>query len=117
MIEHRRYDEVLALADPLRTFRQEVQMARQRSILWEEDPQARAERGTRAFAVARGAALVEALAASKRGQEARTLIDKILRFDDRPQTRDLLKHHAQRAGNEELITYVQSRPTKGANNP
>ena len=110
LVEHRRYDELLAFVDPLQTFSQEKRMALMRKALWDDSPEARYERGNRAFAIARGAALVEALAGLGRIDEARTLIDKILKFDGRPEARTLLEQHLRRAECTELVRYLQPKP-------
>lgn len=112
LVEHKRYDEVLAILDPMRTFEEEARFARLRGAPQGEGPEARRERGTRAFAVARGAELVEALAGSSRMDEARDLADRIIELEDTPETRALLKRHAQNAGSRQLIKYIESRPTK-----
>ncbi|MCK4342386.1 MAG: hypothetical protein KAY37_11765 [Phycisphaerae bacterium] len=109
LIRHKRYDEVLGMVEPLQVFRQEVLMARQRGRLRNEGPEARYERGTRAFAVGRGAALVEALAGVGRTDEAHRLSDKIIRFDDRPETYRLLRQHARRAESRELTHYLETK--------
>jgi tetratricopeptide (TPR) repeat protein len=100
LIEQQRYAEILAMLDPLRAFSQEVRLARIRGGSNERGPEAARQRGTRAFAVTRGAALVEALAGAGRTQEARTLIKAILNYDDTPETQALLKRHADRVNLE-----------------
>ncbi|MBU0638629.1 MAG: hypothetical protein KKB50_07180 [Planctomycetes bacterium] len=110
LIEQRRYDEVLALVDPRQVFMQDARLARARADLFSEGENASRERGTRAFAVARGAGFLEALAACGRVEEARALVDQILAFQDAPQTRTLLQHHARRAGSHELVEYIVSMP-------
>jgi hypothetical protein len=100
LVECRRYGDVLAVLDPLRVFSQEAHLARIRGGSNERGPEAAQQRGTRAFAVARGAALVEALAGAGRVKEAHALIKAILRYDDTPETRALLKQHAGRANLE-----------------
>ena len=107
LIQHQRYDEVLALVDPLQTFAQEAHLAKLSRVRGGEQPEARQERGTRAFAIARGATLVEALAGVERSDEARALIDRILAYDNTPPTRELLKHHAEQAASPELVKYIE----------
>jgi hypothetical protein len=72
----------------------------------DEPPEACLERGTRAFAIRRGAALVEALAALGRTEEAKELMERVVRFDDSPHTLSLLKNHVRRAGHEELADQI-----------
>lgn len=110
-----RYDEVLAVLDPARTFRQEVHMARRLGAQSGDDPAERPERGTRAFAIARGAALMEALAATGRVAEARALADEILKFDHTSKTHALLKRHAERAQSQPLIENLMSRTPQASN--
>jgi len=111
LIAKRRYGEVLALVEPARAFRDEVMLARRSRSRGEEPPDARPERGTRAFAVARGAAFVEALGASGKTAEARKLIDATLKFDHTPATHALLQQHTRRTANATLISYIESRTT------
>lgn len=119
LVEHKRYDEVLAVLDPQRAFLQEARLARIQGGEAERSPQAAQQRGTRAFAVARGAALVEALAGTGRAAEARTLIDAILKYEDSPQTRALLKEHVGRVANQQLLDYLGSGSAEadGAGSP
>jgi len=122
LIAHRRYAEVLKLVDPETAFQQEAIMARRQRALWDESPDARSQRGQWAFAVARGAMLVEALAATGRVAEAKTLADAILRFSQRQYARDVLLHHARRAGVPELTAHIEARfreygPTESPTHP
>jgi hypothetical protein len=104
-----RYDRDLAIRDPKRAFMREVSLSRMRRGSKDEGPEACRERGTRAFTIARGAALVEALAGLGRLEEARALVDRILRFDESLQTVAVLADRAQRAGSAELVHYIQSK--------
>lgn len=110
LVAARRYDDVLSYVRPRAAFRGEAQLARGRSLLWATAPGETTARGTRAFAVARGAALVESLAGTNRDAEARTLVDDILRFDDRAATRELLRSHARRANAPQLADYIARLP-------
>lgn len=112
LVAHQRYVDVLAVLDPLRAFSQEARLARIQGGSNERGPVAAEQRGTRAFAVTRGAALLEALAGTGRAQEARSLVNAILKYDDTPETRASLKEHARRAQNQELVSYIESRPTQ-----
>jgi len=101
LVELRRYDEVLRLIfQPKREFVREAVRA--------------ATRGTRKQTVARGAVFVEALAGANRVEDARELIEAVLRFDDTAETRALLTHHARRAESPELTSFIESRPGPGA---
>lgn len=111
LIERRRYGDVLAALEPLRAFSQEARLTRILGGSDERGPDASQRRGTRAFAVARGAKLLEALAGTGRAEEARSLVNAILRYDDTSETRALLKEHARRVQNQEVVSYVESRPT------
>ena len=101
-----RQDDVLRLVKPLRAFQQEVRMAYQRKRLWSRTALDAEQRGTPAFATERGALLVEALARADRSQEARELIDAVLKFDDSATSRAQLQRHIERSGNTELLTYL-----------
>jgi len=119
LVAHRRYGDVLAALEPLRAFSEEARLARILGGSDERGPEASQRRGTRAFAVARGAKLLEALAGTGRAAEARALVDAILRYDATPETRALLKQHAGRVQNQEVVSYIESRPTDsgGVNRP
>jgi hypothetical protein len=112
LVAQRRYGDVLAVLDPLRAFSQEARLARIQGGSNERGPEAAQQRGTRAFAVARGAILLEALAGTGRAAEARALVDAILAYDDTPETRALLKEHASRVQNQEVVSYIESRSTQ-----
>jgi tetratricopeptide (TPR) repeat protein len=101
-----RYSKDLAVRDANRAFKKEVNLARMRRAPKDEPPEAYLERGTRAFAIRRGAALVEALAALGRTEEAKELMERVVRFDDSPHTLSLLKNHVRRAGHEELADQI-----------
>lgn len=109
LVEKKRYDEVLARIDPLRNFTQEATLARISRGRIDEGAGAEKVRRTHAFAVARGAALVEALAGAGRVDEAQALADKVLKFRDTPAVQTLLEHHARRAQSPKLIHYLESR--------
>ena len=101
-----RHEEVLRLVDPPRAFGQEVRMAYQRKRLWSRTASDAEQRGTPAFATERGALLVEALGRAGRGNEARELIDAVLKFDNSEMSRAQLKHHIERAGDTKLRAYL-----------
>ena len=107
LIQHKRYDEVLTLVDPLQAFTQEKHLAKLSRARADEQSETIPERGTRAFVITRGAALVEALIGVGRSDEARTLIDRILAYDNTPPTRELLRQHAQRVASQELVEYIE----------
>ncbi len=111
LVQHRRYEEVLATVEPLQAFRQEVIMARSRRFACAETPDMRNERGTKTFAVARGAMLVEALAASDHTDEAEKLLRAILRFQDDDECQELLMQHIRRSGCGRLLELVRPAPT------
>lgn len=107
LVAQQRYDEVLAIVDPLRAFREEARIARIRQALWDQTPDARTQRGTRDFAVARGGVLLEALIGARRDAEARQLVDAILRFDGRAETVELLRQHAR--ADAAVLAYLASQ--------
>ncbi len=114
LVDRRRYEEVLAMVEPQQAFRQEVIMARGRRFKCAETPDMRHERGTKAFAVARGALLVEALVATGQAAEAQQLARQVLRFRDDDVTRGLLREHLRRAdgvAGEELLSALGLNPT------
>lgn len=114
LVEQKRYADILALADPSQTFRQEVFMARQNRGLWDDSPDAPHTRGQRAFVVRRGACLVEALAATGRTAAARKLIDAVLRFDDRAETLATLRSRAARADAPDVLAYLEALAARKA---
>lgn len=109
LVEHKRYDEVLATLDPMTAFIEETRLARFSGIPNTDGPEARLRRGTRAFAVTRGTVLVEALAGNGRVSEARALIDRILGVDSSAHVRERLNHHIRRTHSPELIEYIESK--------
>ncbi|MFH1748990.1 MAG: hypothetical protein ABIG44_18315 [Planctomycetota bacterium] len=113
-----RYQEVLAVADPLRTFKQEIRMVRMQGSPTADDIEESPRRGTRSFALNRGAALVEALAGTDQNAEACALAKEILKFDHTPRTHALLRRHAERARSQSLIEFLASctsQPAKDKN--
>lgn len=108
LIEARRYEHVLKLVDPQRAFRQEVMVARRQKRFWNDAPESSLLRGQRLFAVGRGAAFVEALVATDQAAAGKELIDAIVRFDDADSTIAKLRQHAARAGNPEVLKYVEN---------
>ena len=109
MVEKGRYREVLERIDPQRWFTQAATMVRMKLGQAAEGSQAIKARGTRSFTAARGAALVEALAATGRLAEARDLVEQILRFRDTPEIRADLLRRAHRIENPELVEYIEAR--------
>ena len=112
LVQERRYKDVLDRIDPLRVFEQEVVFARIRRGVLADSPRAREVRGTRAYAVSRGAALLEALAATGRLEDARPLADRILDFHDTPESRALLTQHLERVAADELLAHIKARAAK-----
>lgn len=117
LVESRRYSLVLRYVDPLPAFHGEAARATGRGMLWAGQGEGGIERGTRAFAVARGAALVEVLAAEGRLDEAAKLVDAVQLFDSRPLVRELLLRHAQRAGHPELLDHSAPTTAPAASQP
>jgi hypothetical protein len=109
LIEARRYEEVLALIDPQRAFQGEAFQARSGNVSWLAAPRGGVQRGTRAFAVARGARLVEALAATGAEPAARQLIDSIWRFKQTAATGEVLLERLARVEAHDLRAYVRQR--------
>ncbi len=63
----------------------------------------------RRLAVANGARGVEALAGAGQTERANALADKIIQFDNSPETRGQLLQHASRAGNERVIAHINGK--------
>ena len=117
LVEHRRYSEALRFMEPLRAFSQEVRLTRIHGGAEERSARAARHRGTRAFAIARGAILAEALAGTGKHQEARALVDAVFKYDGTMDTRSLLKMHAGRAQDSALEKYIDSLPTRENDQP
>jgi hypothetical protein len=109
LIEARRYEEVLELIDPQRAFQGEAFQARSGNVSWLAAPRGGLQRGTRAFAVARGARLTEALAATGAEEDARKLIDSICAFQQTTSTGEALLERLERIEADGLQTYVRER--------
>jgi|GEM_PF-5199480 len=108
MIDKRRYREVLNRVDPTRAFRQDCALARMRGRAYNEGDGAEFERGTRSYAAARAAALVEALGAVGKTDEAVALIQRIVKFYDTPRVRGWLDEGVRRSGDEKLAEFWKS---------
>ncbi len=96
LVAAKRYETVLEFVNPREAFRGEASAATGRGLLW-RGAAGGVERGTRAFAIARGAALVEVLLGAGREESARALIGDVLRFDGRTETRERLRAAIRRA--------------------
>jgi hypothetical protein len=108
LVSDGRYEDVLARIEPLQAFEQDVVFVRMRGGMLVDAPDAREIRGTCAHAVHRGAALLEAAAATGRLDAARELATRILEFHNSPETRTLLENRAQRVGCDPLVQHIRS---------
>lgn len=108
LVERRRYADVLEYIDPRPAFRGETRLATGRGRPWMAGTVSGVQRGTRRFAVRRGACLVEALAGCGRAEEARALVRDVLEFDPRPATRDVLADRVRRSGAAELVEFIRA---------
>ncbi len=90
LINAKRYDDVLALITPLEAFRGEVALARRRIAFRAAGDSQATGRGTKFFAMHRGALLAEALIGSQRNAEAEMLLAEMLKFDSSDETIDTL---------------------------
>lgn len=97
LVAARRYETVLEFVNPREAFRGEASAATGRGLLW-RGAAGGVERGTRAFAIARGTALVKVLLGAGREESARELIGDVLRFDRRTETRERLRTAVREAG-------------------
>ena len=109
LVALQRYEDALAHVDPLTVFRGELAWAKQRAVQRAAAPDVPRGRGSRAYVLATGAALLEATAGAGRADDARTLIDEILTYDNRPATIALLRQHLQRAGAGDLVGELEMR--------
>ena len=110
LVEHGRYSEALRRIEPMRAFSQEVRLTRIYGGAEERSVRAARHRGTRSFAVARGAMLVEALAGTGNHQEARALAKAVFSYDGTEDTRNLLKEHAERVRDSALAKFIELLP-------
>lgn len=111
LLAARRYRDVLAGNDPEAILKKELEQSQQGlSSLPKSNPnRKRLERSYRQRSVSTGAHYFEALAGMQRSNEAETLADHVLKFDNTAATRDRLAQAAERAGNTELAKNVRSR--------
>ena len=106
------YEEALSAIRPLEAFLGEVAHVERTAVTRPAFAARGTGRGTRSFALRRGGGLVEALAATRRDEEARALLEAILRFDGTPGTRALLREYLGRSGSATLLPLVADRREK-----
>jgi hypothetical protein len=111
LVEAKRYQDILAGDDPGAIFEKQLKQSQQGlSGLARSSPNRKhLERYYRQQTVSTGAQYFEALAGMQRSNEAETLADHVLQFDNTAATRDRLAQAAERAGNPELAKDVKSR--------
>lgn len=109
LVANRQYDDILAVLDPQRALLEELHLARRKRSTGDEGPDAVEIRGTRAFTIARGCALIEVLAGTGKLEQAKKLVNRLLRFDDSRATHDLLRKHAKHAQADALLNYLTQK--------